>query len=122
MVRKVVRTCWHYLFFGFSPSSTRGRGLSSQSNAASLRLAVAGIFNLVFKPNAFSDFVNLDASVLKGSDMKKNVWSARIIWPGLYRRSAGRISFRAHVGYEAESGLVLLNVSSSHVDPFPTCA
>jgi hypothetical protein len=62
-----------------SPSSDQTTWLSSQSNAASLRLTVAGIFNVVCKPYAFSDFVNLDASVLKGSDMKKNVFSARII-------------------------------------------
>jgi hypothetical protein len=62
-----------------SSPSGRALQLSTQSNAASLRLAVAGIFDLVCKPNALSDFVDVDASVLQGSDVKKNVWSARII-------------------------------------------
>jgi hypothetical protein len=65
-------------FISPSPSG-RALQLSRQSNAASLRLAVAGIFDLVCKPNALSDFVDVDASVLQGRDVKKNVRSARII-------------------------------------------
>jgi hypothetical protein len=79
VVEKIIAARISKTLIIISSPSGRALQLSTQSNAASLRLAVAGIFDLVCKPNALSDFVDVDASVLQGSDVKKNVWSARII-------------------------------------------
>jgi hypothetical protein len=79
VVEKIIAAKISKTLIIISSPSGRALQLSTQSNAASLRLAVAGIFDLVCKPNALSDFVDVDASVLQGSDVKKNVWSARII-------------------------------------------